>query len=545
MNFKTTLILLAVLLGLGAFIFFSKSSSEGEKKTETEATANERKLFDVQSTDVTKIAVTPADGKRMVLERSGGTWKLTEPVQAAAETFEVDSLARALAELKSHAKVKASSQDAAATGLANPRYKIEFTAKEKNYSLSVGDKSAVGDNLYVTTTDARNADVVGADLLEKLDKPANSYRDPKLVNLTSAEVKKLTIKRGDETLEFVKNDQNWKMVQPKEMPAETTDVDDVLFAVTGLRAADWVAEDQKNARQYEIDHPRIAVTLSATTQPVTASTKPAATMPLASGATTQPVTIRIGRYDDVLKKNVIVASSAVPAVAKVPASIIDSLSKKPIEFRDKRVVQIDPNQVSEISILGDIAATTQPTTKPASKKEVVIQRHHETLPVGIAAPTTGPATKPVASATTKPATQASTSPATEPALAATQPTIKWEIMTATGEKKPAEESKVDDLLAQLNPLRAEKYLESAPTTQPMATWTVKVATQGPGGSPVNQYAITVTDPGSGKTPIATYNDLTFEVSRTLVEKLEGDFNKGAVSATPKSPVNETFTETPR
>src|SRR5512133_639534 len=143
MNFKTTLILLVILAGLGAYIFFAKSGSESGPKTEVTKTENERKLFDVQSTDISKITVTPADGKRMALEKSGGNWKLTEPVAAPAETFEVDSLARALAELKSHGTVNASAGDAKATGLDNPRYKVEFTAGSKNYSLSVGDKSAV------------------------------------------------------------------------------------------------------------------------------------------------------------------------------------------------------------------------------------------------------------------------------------------------------------------------------------------------------------------------------------------------------------------
>ena len=38
MNFKTTLILLVVLAGLGAYIFFSKSSTESGSKTETTKT---------------------------------------------------------------------------------------------------------------------------------------------------------------------------------------------------------------------------------------------------------------------------------------------------------------------------------------------------------------------------------------------------------------------------------------------------------------------------------------------------------------------------
>ena len=72
---------------------------------------------------------------------------------------------------------------------------------------------------------------------------------------------------------------------------------------------------------------------------------------------------------------------------EVAASVLDTLNKKPIELRDKKVATIDPGQVSAIAITTDLAATTQPTTRPASHKETIIEhgpntttksRRHET-----------------------------------------------------------------------------------------------------------------------------------------------------------------------
>jgi hypothetical protein len=524
MNFKTTLILLVVLAGLGAFIFFTGSKPE-TAKTDTEVSANERRLFDAKPEDITKISVVASDGKRTVLEKSGATWKLTEPVSAAAEAFEVDALARALAELKSHGRVTDSSA-ASGTGLAAPQYKVEFTTKDdKTTSLSVGDKSAVGDNLYVSTGGSSQAEVVNTALLEQLEKPANTYRNPKLVSLPSAEVKQLTIKRPDATITLEKIGSEWRMNEPKKFAVDAAEVDDILFAVTGLRATDWVAENTADAKQYQLDNPRVTVTLSSTTKPTTqvTSTAPAS----GSSASTQPVTIKIGRYDDVLRKNVLATSSDGNAVAKVAATIVETLNKKPIEFRDKRVLQIAAADVSGIVMLSDVPATTQPTTKPASKKELILQRHEATLPVGIAAPSTKASTKPTTVAATAPA------PATQ---AATKPANKWDILTTAGGTEPAEDSRIDELLFQLNPFRADKYLESAPaTTQPAPTYTLKITTQGPGGVPPEQQTITITDPGQGKAPIATYNDLTFEVPRTLLEKLDADYKKGSAAAQPRTP----------
>ena len=69
--------------------------------------------------------------------------------------------------------------------------------------------------------------------------------------------------------------------------------------------------------------------------------------------------------------------------------------------------------------------------------------------------------------------------ATQPA---TQPAAKWEILATGDKREPADDLKVDELLRQLDPLRAEKYLESAPTTQPTATYSVRITTVAPGES---------------------------------------------------------------
>src|SRR5687767_9894581 len=98
MNFKTTLVLVALLAVAGLALLLTREKTE-EKKDET-AIAHQQKLLQVKSEDVTKIVVTPASGAKTVLEKSNGKWRLLEPVAASAETFEVDSLVRAITELE-------------------------------------------------------------------------------------------------------------------------------------------------------------------------------------------------------------------------------------------------------------------------------------------------------------------------------------------------------------------------------------------------------------------------------------------------------------
>src|SRR5205085_2047700 len=105
-----------------------------------------------------------------------------------------------------------------------------------------------------------------------------------------------------------------------------------------------------------------------------------------------PVVIRLGRYDDVKKQNVFATSSQNPVIAKVGATVLTQLDKKPLDLRDRKVVDIDAAQVASVTLVSDLAATTKPTSRPASKTEITIKRRHESVVLGPAMAASKPAT---------------------------------------------------------------------------------------------------------------------------------------------------------
>ena len=96
MNFRTTVFLFALLLCAGTLALVIHYRQEHQPAE----TKDEHKLVDLEEKDLSKIVVTPAGGKRMVLEKSGMEWKLAEPISAPADTFAVDSLVSALTGLR-------------------------------------------------------------------------------------------------------------------------------------------------------------------------------------------------------------------------------------------------------------------------------------------------------------------------------------------------------------------------------------------------------------------------------------------------------------
>jgi hypothetical protein len=231
MNYRTTLILLCVLIVVGVALLFV---NRGEKAPKDTTTPGEAKLIDVESKDITKVIVTPADGKRLVLEKKGVEWRLVEPIAAPADLWAVDSLVRGLAELRSRGQVALTGENASTINLNPPQYQVEMEAGTKTVTLKIGSRSAVGDNLYVQLEGRSKADVVAAaEVYDQLEKPFMSYRQMKLVAMPSNDIKQIEITRPDGKIVLNKSGEDWQVVSPEKMPAEASEISDMTAAISG------------------------------------------------------------------------------------------------------------------------------------------------------------------------------------------------------------------------------------------------------------------------------------------------------------------------
>ncbi len=486
MNFKTTIVLIILLAGIGTYLLVTNTSN---KPDETKPVV--KTLLDVKSADVSGIAVTTADGKQLAAQKSTdakgmAAWKLTQPVNAAADTYKVGSLVDEVTSLKSKNIVPESGPDAPTTGIDHPQYTIELTAGGKKSKLLVGNALQITDGVYVKVDGQSDVAVVDASLLSSLEKPAGDLRKTQLFETSSSAVQKVTITHKDGTqLSLEKQGKGWQIVKPTVMPAEQFAVEDLLSAVLNLTPVSFV-DDASQA--IGLNKPADVVSFSTAAPSSQPTTAPVAGME----------TVKFGGYDDLEKKNIYVQLPD-GSVVKAAAGVLDSLNKKPMELRDKTVVDLDPEKVERVVIAINQPATTQPVAA-VSNRSTTLERRKKDNMVG-----------PVLNATTKPTTGPSTAPAA--------PASTW-VLAGT---KPvdADDAKITALLAQLHPLKADKFLESSSTTQPSKQYTVTLTLTGQAAPAV----LTLTDPGNDASLIGTYNGLTFNLSRTIATDLSAEFKK--------------------
>lgn len=513
MNFRTTLFLLVLVAAAAATLYFTRDRATTPSAEKTE----EHKLVDLTPADVTQVTVTNSDDKKLVLQREGMSWKMTSPAVASAKTFEVDDLVRNITDLKSRGQADASKKSAG--GLDKPAYVVQLVSSAKTVKLSFGDKSSLGDSVYVQVNDSDKPDVIGNSIYTQLDKPYSSYRETKLLSVASDQVKQLFIMHKGKTLRLQKDGTQWEIVEPVKLSADPTAVSDLLSSITNLNAAEFV-ENPGGMSKYGLNHPRYTIGLSA---------QPPATQPTTNptGLETFSSVLRIGGYQDLLKKNVY-ASVDGSEIAVVPATSEQSFDKTALDLRNKDVVSIDPEKVSTITLAINRPAATQPA-RPADDRTFTLERRKETAPIlGPALPPTASTTQPASTqpastqpgelaTTTRPTSEATTSPATQSAPAA--PQSKWGF--AGGED--ANDEQVKALLDAFHPLHADKFIENSGATQPAATVNVTIHTiAARAGQGDETYVVKFTDESDAKL-VGAYEDATFELPHALLDKLVVDF----------------------
>lgn len=505
MNFKTTVLLLVLLAAVG--IYFGVEHFAGTRNAET-AVTNTNKLVAANTDDISKVSITRSDGGKIVLAKTGAEWRLSEPLDAPADKFAVEDLLRQITSLQSRGELPADRKSS--VGLDKPRATVEVTAGGKTTKLQFGDQNKVGDSLYVLVDDQSTPRIVGTAIYDQLDKQPDTYRSKKLTDLASSqtdEVKQLAITTAGKTIRLEKQGTSWQIVDPKKMPADSSGVGSILFAIADLNASEFVPTPSAPA-SYGLASPATKVWFSTSAPADRSATQPA----------TQPAgtTIEFGRFVSLDQKDVYTQVNSGP-IATVPATTLDSFKKTALDLRDKKVVDIEPTAVESFTLAVNRPATTQPTTRPAEMHEYTIARRKEApKPIGPVAPATQPAL-------------ASTQPSTNPSVATTQPeppqpSSKW--VVESGASGDANDSQVEALLSALHPLRADKFLDSYATTRPAGDYTLTIHVGPSNGHGPQDYTIRLSNPGPTGPSIGTSDDLTFETDRTILDKLDVNFKGG-------------------
>ena len=170
----TTLLLLAVLAGLGGYIYFYEAGREP-----ADPNARPRAFDQLASENIDEVQIKNADGETSRAQLASGNWQLVEPVKADADDGVVGTVTSNLASLEVQRVVEEQPTDLKQYGLEPARIDVGFRLKDQKelQHLLIGDKTATGGDFYAKHPNEPRVFLIAAYLDSIFNKTTFDLRD--------------------------------------------------------------------------------------------------------------------------------------------------------------------------------------------------------------------------------------------------------------------------------------------------------------------------------------------------------------------------------
>jgi hypothetical protein len=249
---RSTLLLIVVLGGLGAYIYFvmwRQAPDEGVKA--------EKVFAALQPDKVEELRIRSSGGETTILRKTGGGWAIEEPVKAAADDTTVSGIATSLGSLEIVRVVDENPADLKAYGLATPRVDVGFkNAGDKEYQqLEIGDDAPTGGNTFAKLVNSKRVFLIGAYQRGEFDRSTFDLRDKRVVKFDRDKVDGAEARNGQAVFRFAKRGDDWRITSPIEAVADVSSVEGLVGALQNAQMKSIVTADATPAdlKKYRLD----------------------------------------------------------------------------------------------------------------------------------------------------------------------------------------------------------------------------------------------------------------------------------------------------
>jgi Domain of unknown function (DUF4340) len=325
---RSTIALLVVLIGLGAYIYFV-TWKQGDS---TDAASKQEKLFSALEADkIEELKVKAEKGDNTTVVKKDGAWQLTQPIAAKADDSEVSSITSGLTQASIVRVVDENPADLKEYGLATPRLEIAFKASgDKDYrKLLVGDKSPTGSDMFAKRNDEKKVFLIAAFQDSSFNKDTFSLRDKQLLKFERDKVDRVEVAAAGKNLAIAKEGSEWKLTTPVQARADFGAVEGLMGRLQSAQMKSITADDAAPAdlKKYGLEKPDVTVNVNAGSARAT----------LLVG----------GKAED---GTFYVRDASRPMVMTAESSLVDDLKKAADEYRRKDIFEFRAYNATRIEL---------------------------------------------------------------------------------------------------------------------------------------------------------------------------------------------------
>ena len=233
MNRNATFFLLLTAIGLGIFVF---TTSRWRFSTDRLARPG-APLFDFDPATINSIRIKNGDHS-MRLKKEDGAWSISGDFQDVAAPEALQSLFKSALETIVIDRIESSeikeTKDLSKFGVLKSGLQLDFKG-DTPPSLLFGKSTPDGSRTYVAFENSNTVFLIPSALANFITQPAESFRDRRLSDLEPSAIGRFSIQYGKTGIDIVRNGGTWRIVKPKDIPADTLAVESLLDKILKFR----------------------------------------------------------------------------------------------------------------------------------------------------------------------------------------------------------------------------------------------------------------------------------------------------------------------
>jgi hypothetical protein len=234
-------------------------------------------------------------------------------------------------------------------GLSNPKLKLKLLGRDKPPEILFGKDAALEGRMYVRFQNSKETFLATQSVKKDIDKKPEEFRDRKLTDVTTAQVRRITLKTSAGEMELEKKAEHWDILKPLRARADDGKVGDLISQITTARIQQFVADDRGDLRPYGLAEPRGSITLYDQEQKKDQKVELGDSIKV-FGREDKGHTLQIGSVPEKEKDQIYVRFAPRGSVYTLPKKIEEILNTKPADLRDYHLVRIDTNILDRITI---------------------------------------------------------------------------------------------------------------------------------------------------------------------------------------------------
>ena len=332
MKIRGLIVAAVIFLVLAGILYWSDHHKPAEEAAKASADTPPA-ILTLDASAITRLDIQKRDAKAIALAKAdAGEWKITAPQSLGADQTVVSGILSTLSSLNSERVVDEKATDRKPYGLDQPAFQLDITEKDhKTQRLLIGDDTPTGAAAYVMLAGDPRVFTLATYAKTSLDKSLNDLRDKRLLTVNPDKISRLELVRKNQDIELGRNKDEWQILKPKPLAADSFQVSELIGKLTDARM-DLSSSDTQDAAS------------------AFAHSTPLATAKVTDESGTEELQVRkshedktqAGRSNDTYYAK----SSVVEGIYKISPDLGQALDKGLEDFRNKKLFDFgDPDKV--------------------------------------------------------------------------------------------------------------------------------------------------------------------------------------------------------